>query len=483
MAAVTAGPTSSAGTATAAPFAVTLAPGTQTVTTAFTGDETYNAATDSDPIEIVKEDCTLTYTGDTTGTAGSSATLSAQFGETDASPGDWSGHEVDFTVVASAGTSHHTASTNASGVATAPVALPAGTFSIAVAFAGDDLYNPCRTFADTQVVVQLAATQVTYTGPATATYSDPVTLSGRLETAASPASPVPGRQLSFTLGSMPTGTASPTGPTGSVATAPIAVSQPPGDTLVTTAFAGDAAYAAATDSDPVRVLKEDCTLAYTGDTLVSPATATTLRAQFGENDTSPGDWSGHALQFVVVDAAMATTSYPATTTTTGAAAISVPLPANVYAVRVTFAGDALYNGCGTVTDTLFTVEQASAKVTGGGWVSNSIGRTSFGLNLIPQAGGLFTSQFQVRTADKSSFHGSGAATPTVLAPSSVRWTGTGRWNGATGYGYVVTTTDNGSSGSKKADLIAIVIYRLGDPGHPVLDTGSQPLKGGNLTVH
>lgn len=481
---VTAGPTSAAGTASAAALTVTLKPGPTTVTTEFAGDDVYNPATDTDPVTVAKESCTLAYTGDTSATTGTTSTLSAQFGESDTNPGDWSGHVLDFAVVGSSGnTSHYTATTTDAGLASTRVQLPPDARRVGVSFAGDDYYLPCATSADTSLIVQPANTVVTYTGPATATYSDPLTLSGRLVTGGTPASPIAGKTLSFTLGAMPTVTGGPTAADGTASSTPFAVTATPGQRTVTTHFAGDTAYGEATDTDPVTVLREDCTLSYTGDLLVSPLASTTLRAQFGESDTTPGDWSGHAVEFVVLDSASATTVYAAATDAQGVASRTVVLPANVYGVGVTFAGDEFYNSCRTARDAVFTVEQARAKVTGGGWVSTGIGRTSFGFNLIPQAGGALTSQFQARTADKDTFHGSGPATATVLSAASVRWTGTGRWNGVTGYGYTVTVVDNGSSGAKKGDTISIVVYRVADPAHPVFSTGSQTLKGGNITVH
>jgi len=48
----------------------------------------------------------------------------------------------------------------------------------------------------------------------------------------------------------------------------------------------------------------------------------------------------------------------------------------------------------------------------------------------------------------------------------------------------VTVVDNGTAGPRRADIIDIVIYRTGDPNHPVYSSnGPQTLKGGNITVH
>jgi hypothetical protein len=182
---------------------------------------------------------------------------------------------------------------------------------------------------------------------------------------------------------------------------------------------------------------------------------------------------------------MTTTTYTATTGTSGAAAVTVPLNADVYAVTVSFAGDAFYQPCNAAADILVTAQAAGAKVTGGGWFSNTAGRTCFGFNAIPQTDGSVKGQLQIcSNSGKNTFHASAATSLTTLSANTVRWSGTGRWNRADGYTFVATAVDNGPSGSKRGDTIDLVIYRNGDPTHPVYSSnGPQALKGGNITVH
>jgi hypothetical protein len=328
-------------------------------------------------------------------------------------------------------------------------------------------------------------TVTTYTGPGTATYSDPLTMSGRLTDGdTQPAAAIPGAQLEFTLGDQSPVPASPTDQDGNVTAAPTVVSLPPG-TVDVTRFAGDDTHLASSDRDPVIIAQEDSELSYVGDTLVPALSSTRLAAQFGESDAYPGDWSGKEITFAVTSASGATTEYAATTSAAGLAEVRVPLNADVYAVRPRFDGDEFYHHAKPLPDTLVTVSAAAAKVTGGGWISNTIGRTSLGFNAIPQTDGTFKGQFQLRAnSDKSKFHGTDVTTLTVVSPTSVSWTGTGHWNGTAGYTFQATVVDNGSSGSKKGDTISIKIYKTGDPTHPVFTTsGPQPLKGGNITVH
>jgi len=279
--------------------------------------------------------------------------------------------------------------------------------------------------------------------------------------------------------------ANPTAADGSVSAAPFTVTLASGPTTVQTAFAGDSTYDASSDSDAVSVLKEDCTLAYTGDTLVPPLKPTNLRVQFGEGDAYAGDWAGKIVTFTVTDASLATSTYTATTDTAGVAAREVSLNANVYAVMASFAGDGFYNPCETSADVLVTAEAAGSKVTGGGWFSNTAGRTSFGFNAIPQTDGTYKGQIQIRSnAGKNTFQGNSIGVLTSPSNTSVRWSGSGRWNGNSGYTYVVTVVDNGQIGSKKSDTIDITIYRTGDSSHPVFTSnGAQALKGGNITIH
>lgn len=334
--------------------------------------------------------------------------------------------------------------------------------------------------ADPDCAPVIEPTVTTYTGPANVQYSDGAALSGTLTD--SSAAGVAGKSLDFVLGAQ-SKTAGPTDGAGN-ASASLLVTQEPGSvTQVRTSFAGDATHAASTVTSPFSILKEDCRVTYTGDTTVLPLANTTLSADLGELDATLGDRSGKTVTFTVVDASLVSQSFTALTDAAGRAAISQPLAAGVYAASVAFAGDSFYNACSTGTETLVTVQSAGSKATGGGfYVSGSV--ANFGFNLIPQAGGLFQGQLQLRLRDtKDKFHGNTVVSAVNLAPNSVRWSGTGRWNGASGYTFELTVVDNGTSG-KKGDTIDLKIYPTGSPGSPVYtSSGVKPLKGGNIVVH
>jgi hypothetical protein len=130
---------------------------------------------------------------------------------------------------------------------------------------------------------------------------------------------------------------------------------------------------------------------------------------------------------------------------------------------------------------LVTVQDAAAKITGGGFVAQTVGNTRFGFNVIPDVTGLH-GQLQIRAkAGKDRFHSTRVLTLSAAANTGT-WTGTGRWNGTDGYSFTVAVVDNGSSGKKKGDTISIVIK---SPTNVTVFTtgGAQPLRGGNITVH
>ncbi len=325
------------------------------------------------------------------------------------------------------------------------------------------------------------STQVSYTGPASVQYSDAVTLSGHLQTSTGTA--LSGYQLDFTLG-LQTTSGTPTDASGNVSAAPLTVTQQAGSPGVTVDFAGDVAnnLVAATTTAAFTIAKENCTLAYTGNTLVNAANMTTLSAQFGEPspDTSFGDWSGKTITFTVTDASLAVQTFTAVTNVAGVASTTVALGPNVYGVGVSFATDAYYLACGSALDTLVTVQDARAKITGGGWISQGTGNTNFGFNVIRDVTGL-KGQLQVRSkGGKDRFHSTSVLTLNTSGNSGT-WTGTGRWNNVTGYTFTVSVVDNGTSG-KKGDTISIVIK---SPTNVTVFTtsGALPLKGGNIVVH
>jgi hypothetical protein len=326
-------------------------------------------------------------------------------------------------------------------------------------------------------------TAVSYTGLPSVQYSDPLVLSGHLQTAPGGVA-IAGETIGFVLGT-DTKSAGPTDASGNASAASYNELQQPGSvTTVDVSFAGDATttppLVASNSSSPFTIAKEDCTLAYTGDVQVNAANMTTLSAQFGEPDTTPGVWTGKDITFTVTDAALVSQTFTVQTNAAGVASTSQTLVPNVYTVGVSFPGDAFYNACSTTTDTIVTVQAANAKITGGGWISQGTGNTNFGFNVIRDVTGL-KGQLQVRIRNgKDRFHSTSVLTLNSSGNAGT-WTGTGRWNGVTGYTFTVSVVDNGTSG-KKGDTISILIK---SPANATVFTtsGAVPLKGGNIVVH
>lgn len=245
--------------------------------------------------------------------------------------------------------------------------------------------------------------------------------------------------------------------------------------------ASDGTNPPVTATATVTVTKEDCTLTMPSTVLSSATGPTVLKASMGEPDASLGDRSNKTITFAGLDSSLTPVGpFTATTDASGNASASAALGAGVYTINAAFAGDAFYNPCATTSDTIVTVSPAGFKVTGGGWISNGVGRTSFGFNAVSDVTGLH-GQLQIRTQDKGNFHGNVVLTLSGTA-NTAQWTGNGSWNGVSGYKFTVAVVDAGTSG-KKGDTISITIMNPAGTSTVFNTGGSVPLKGGNIVVH
>jgi hypothetical protein len=162
-----AGPTNSSGSASVMLPRLLQDAGNVQVTVDFAGDGDHSASSGSSTIVVSPDSCTLAYTGATLVAPHTKATLKAQLADPDLTQGDLSGHTVAFNITGSAQppvTTHYTAVTNASGVATIPVSLTADSYAVGVSFAGDHKYAACDTVpvtGDTLVTVGADGTKVT----------------------------------------------------------------------------------------------------------------------------------------------------------------------------------------------------------------------------------------------------------------------------------------------------------------------------------
>ena len=149
----------------------------------------------------------------------------------------------------------------------------------------------------------------------------------------------------------------------------------------------------------------------------------------------------------------------------------------VYTVTVTATDDDGGSGSDSI---MVVVADSETKVTGGGFVVNS-GRTSFGFVAKSVAAGGFSGQLQIRPPGQHRFHGD-TVTSLTVSQNTATWSGSGRWDGTSGYTYQVSVVDNGQGGGKNKtpDTISLVVR---DGSGAVVFETSDPLKGGNIVIH
>lgn len=204
------------------------------------------------------------------------------------------------------------------------------------------------------------ATKVTYTGALTGDYHDGATASATLVDATDGDSPVPGKLVSFELGTGDT-CSDVTDAAGS-ASCTLTPTQAPGPYPVKASFAGDPVYAAASDSSRTfEVTREETTLALTGPTVILAGSGgTSLTARLleggpldldGDGTTAPPSPAGQTVTFQ-----LGSQSCSGVVDATGAVGCSI---ANVSGavlgpktVTASFAGDTYYEPSSASVDVI-----------------------------------------------------------------------------------------------------------------------------------
>lgn len=182
-------------------------------------------------------------------------------------------------------------------------------------------------------------TTTTYTGPASGTYSDPVTLSGTLLDSLL-GTPISGETLTLSVG-----TDSCTGVTNGsgAASCSVPLTQVPGTGYAATAsFAATVQYATSSGTAPFTILKETTVLTYSGPTLIANNLAITLKAALTEDD-GPAV-AGRTVDFTLGTGASAQIC-SGVTNATGVASCTIAMvnqPLGPGVVAANFAGDAYY---------------------------------------------------------------------------------------------------------------------------------------------
>ncbi len=170
------------------------------------------------------------------------------------------GTEFDATATDNCGMSSLTyalsGATTGSGTSLAGVALNIGINT--VVWTANDI-NGRHSTCTTTITVNTRATTVVYSGDVTAAYSDAATLTATL-TDNSTSSPLPGRTITFTIGTQ--SVVATTNASG-IASATLVLTQAPGNYSVQSAFAGDGTYDNSSDSDPFTITAKHVTVSAT----------------------------------------------------------------------------------------------------------------------------------------------------------------------------------------------------------------------------
>ncbi len=354
-----------------------------------------------------------------------------------------------------------------------PLTLAAGLWYWKASYSGDTSHTPVSACDEVLTVTAVAVNHPpTATGASgTVQYSDPI----------SPltitASDTDGDPVTIGATGLPSALSLTDHANGTATVSGLAQAVPGAYPVTYTAT--DSHTATGTSSGTVTITREACVLTVPVTVQGVEGSATTVMATLGEDDATLGDRSNKSVMFTAIDAGGATAgTWTVLTDAGGVATLNASLPTGVYAVTADFAGDTYYSPCMSDTSVVTVSPAAGAKVTGGGWVT-APGRSSFGFNAMPAAGG-FGGQFQLRAPNKGTFHANTVSSLTVSGKTAT-WSGSGSWKGTSGYTFTAVVVDNGTPGKGK-DTISIVVRSAA--GAVVYSTGGQlTLKGGNITVH
>lgn len=312
-------------------------PGSTTVSVSYGGSDQFLPVSQSLPFTVGPEQTALVYQGDSTFINGTSGTLAAVLTEDGTTP--LPGRTVQFTLGSGPTAQACSATTDAGGVASCTPGStnqPLGSAAASAAFAGDDAYAPAT--AGSEVEVAAMASGLTYTGPTSGDFNDPVTLTAAL---ASGESPVSGEAIAFTLGSQTcVGHTDAHGVAGCIITPALNA----GDYTLSVGFVGDPNYKPSSTSATFTVLKEQSSLIYSGDTALRNGAGATLSATLTEDGDSTSPLAGRPITFALGSGSSSQTC-TATTSSTGHARCSiasVQQAVGAGTVTATFAGDATY---------------------------------------------------------------------------------------------------------------------------------------------
>ena len=265
--------------------------GTYSLTAAFAGDMTpwphLEASTGTGSFVVTHEEASLSYTGATSATNGSSATLSGVLTTDDPATGTpIAGRTVTFTLGSGTSAQSCSAVTSSAGAASCVIAKvnqPTSPAAVTAKFAGDNYYVPATATGSVAISTPTTLSVSSSSG----TYGQPTTISGTLTNSVTGA-PIGGQTVTLTLN----GTQTCTAVTNSMGKASCSVtpSEPSGSYTVTGSFGGGTSSTTLLPSGGhscFTVNKASTIVTYTGQTSVSSGQTLTLSSVLTTSSGTP----------------------------------------------------------------------------------------------------------------------------------------------------------------------------------------------------
>jgi len=365
--------------------------GTYSLSASFAGDATVLphllASTGSSTFVVTHEEATLTYTGATSATNGSSATLSGVLTTDDPAHGTpISGRTVTFTLGSGTSAQSCSGTTNSSGAASCVIAKVNQTTSplpVTAKFAGDAYYVPAT--ATGSVVID-TPTNLSVSA-VTGSYGQPTTVTGTLTNAVTGA-PISGQTVTLTLNGTQTCTAV-TNSSGK-ASCSITPNEPASTYTISGSFGGSTSTTTLLPSSGHNcfvVTTEPTTLTYTGPASVSSGQTLTLTSVLTTAGGTP--ISGQPV-VMTLGSGKTVQSCTGTTNSSGVASCTITVnqvPGSV-AVTASYSGSSYYlSSSASSSETIGCQGGGGGSGGGGGPCGGSQGGGGCGGGCRPPVGG------------------------------------------------------------------------------------------------
>jgi hypothetical protein len=199
-------------------------------------------------------------------------------------------------------------------------------------------------------------TTLSYTGPTSQDYHDPVTVSANLVNSSfSPNAPIAGMDITFTLN----GTETCTGTTDSTGTASCSITpgEPAGPYTLTASYAGNDQYLSSQTSADFTVTLEETALSITSSNTL-PDGSVVVSANLTEDGVTP--IAGRTVTFTAGGA-----TGTGTTDSSGNATATLDLSPGQYTLNASFAGDSYYLPSDATAQTLYVYQPTQFLIWGG----------------------------------------------------------------------------------------------------------------------